>query len=205
MAFNIRTRSLNSALYWIAQMLGGLVMGLILDMPGVNRPNRAKIAWVFCFVTGMVIWGGGYAYQKWLNRRLDEGLKQTIDYKQGSISTGPIFLYIFYGSYDAFWQSFCYWMMGAQSNSPSVAAILVGAYKSLQATGAAMAWRISAKDAPPMDQLAMDWGLCMGTLVIAIPSVLAVTLTSTHDSENVGGSEKSAELDKPEERTTEVA
>ena len=204
MAFNIRTRSLNSAFYWIAQMLGGLVIGLILDMPRVSRPNRARIAWGFLFVTGMVIWGGGYAYQKWLNHRLAAGLK-TIDYTQDSISTGPIFLYIFYGAYDAFWQGFCYWMMGAQSNSPSVAAILVGAYKSFQATGAAMAWRISAMDAPPMHQLGMNWGLCMGTLVVAIPSVLAVTATSAYDSENMEESEKSAELNKSEGQAAEAA
>jgi hypothetical protein len=34
-----------------------------------------------------------------------------------------------------------------------------------------------------MTQFAMDWGLCMGSLVIAIPAVLAVTLTSDPNSE----------------------
>lgn len=34
----------------------------------------------------------------------------------------------------AFWQSFCYWLMGAESNSPAVTAILVGAYKIFQST-----------------------------------------------------------------------
>lgn len=68
--------------------------------------------------------------------------------------------------------------MGARSNSPAVAAILVGAYKTFQATGGAMAWRLNALAKPAMTQFAMDWGLCMGALVVAIPSVLAVTLTS---------------------------
>ncbi|EAW07097.1 putative MFS transporter [Aspergillus clavatus NRRL 1] len=179
MTFNIRTRSLNGALYWMAQMVGGLIMGLLLDLPGLSRPNRARIGWLFLVVTGMGIWGGGYAFQRWSDRRMAHGLKQDIDYKQGGLSTGPIFLYIFYGAYDAFWQGFCYWLMGARSNSPAVAAILVGAYKTFQATGGAMAWRLNALDKPAMTQFAMDWGLCMGSLVVAIPSVLAVTLTST--------------------------
>ncbi|GIK05045.1 hypothetical protein Aspvir_009144 [Aspergillus viridinutans] len=178
MTFNIRTRSLNGALYWMAQMLGGLVIGLILDMPRVNRQNRARVGWLFLFVTGMAIWGGGYAFQKWYDRRRAHGHKQDIDYTQGQLSTGPIFLYIFYGAYDAFWQGFCYWLMGARSNSPAVAAILVGAYKTFQATGGAMAWRLNALAKPAMTQFAIDWGLCMGALVVVIPSVLAVTLTS---------------------------
>ncbi|RHZ62510.1 hypothetical protein CDV55_105156 [Aspergillus turcosus] len=178
MTFNIRSRSLNGALYWIAQMLGGLIIGLILDMPGVNRQNRARVGWLFLFGTGMAIWGGGYAFQKWYDVRQARGLKQDIDYTQASLSTGPIFLYIFYGAYDAFWQGFCYWLMGARSNSPAVAAILVGAYKAFQASGGAMAWRLNALKYSAMMQFALDWGLCMGALVIVIPSVLAVTLTS---------------------------
>ena len=190
MTFNIRTRSLNGALYWIAQMLGGLIMGLLLDMPGFTRPVRARIGWVFLFVTGMAIWGGGYAFQKWSDRRMATGHKHYIDYTEGSTSVGPIFLYIFYGAYDAFWQSFCYWLMGARSNSPGETAITVGAYKTFQATGGAMAWRINALKKPAMTQFAMDWGLCIGSLVIAIPTVLAVTLTSDPGSQAVEGKEE---------------
>ncbi|KAL4738522.1 major facilitator superfamily domain-containing protein [Aspergillus similis] len=181
MTFNIRTRSLNSALYWLAQMLGGLVMGLILDIPVLTRPARARAGWLFLAVTGLAIWGGGYAFEKWSRDRLAHGLKQDIDYTQGTVSTGPIFLYIFYGAFDAFWQSYCYWLMGARSNEPAVAAVLVGAYKTFQSTGGAMAWRINALHKPAMTQFAMDWGLCMGSLVVAIPAVLAVTSTSTVD------------------------
>ncbi|KAJ5108164.1 Major facilitator superfamily domain general substrate transporter [Penicillium angulare] len=183
MTFDIRTRSLNGALYWIAQMLGGLIMGLILDMPGLNRQMRARVAWLFLFATGMAIWGGGYAFQKWSDHRMSQGLKQDVDYTDSDTSVGPMFLYIFYGAYDAFWQSFCYWLMGAQSNSPAATAILVGAYKTFQSTGGAMSWRINALGKPAMTQFAMDWGLCMGSLVIGIPTVLAVTLTSDPESD----------------------
>ncbi|KAJ5700977.1 MFS general substrate transporter [Penicillium malachiteum] len=185
MTFDIRTRSLNGALYWIAQMFGGLVIGLILDLPGLSRPIRARVAWVFLFATGMAIWGGGYAFQKWSSARMAQGLKQDIDYTDSPTSIGPMFLYIFYGAYDAFWQSFCYWLVGARSNSPAVTAILVGAYKTFQSAGGAMAWRINALGKPAMTQFAMDWGMCMGSLVIAIPAVLAVTFTSDSDSDSV--------------------
>ncbi|KAL1844764.1 hypothetical protein VTK73DRAFT_1829 [Phialemonium thermophilum] len=175
LTFNIRSRSLNGALYWIAQMLGGLVIGLILDMPWFNRNMRARIGWAVLFVTGMAIWGGGYAFQKWENARLAAGHKQDLDYKQGRLSTGPIFLYIFYGCYDALWQGFAYWMIGTESNSTARAAVLVGAYKTFQSTGGAMAWRINALKASAFTQLGMNWGLCIGSLVIILPSVWTVS------------------------------
>lgn len=178
MTFNLRTRSLNGALYWFAQMGGGLLMGMLLDLPQLNRRQRAWLGWAVLMVTGMAIWGGGYAFQKWEDKRLAAGMVQDIDYKDSSISVGPIFLYIFYGAYDSLWQSYAYWIIGSQSNSAGVTAIIVGAYKTFQATGGAMAWRINALHKPPMTQLAMNWGLCIGSLVLAIPTVWAVTLTN---------------------------
>lgn len=62
--FTIRTRSLNGALYWSAQIFGGLFIGLILDLSGLNRQIRARIGWILLFVSGFIIWGGGYAFQK---------------------------------------------------------------------------------------------------------------------------------------------
>ncbi|KAM4065695.1 ion channel regulatory protein UNC-93 domain-containing protein [Hirsutella rhossiliensis] len=190
--FNIRTRSLNGALYWMAQMFGGLLMGLLLDLPCLDRPARARLGWAVVFVTGMVIWGGGYEFQKWQDERLARGLRQDVDFKQSAISTGPIFLYIFYGAYDALWQSYAYWLIGTESNSPARAAVLVGAYKSLQAAGGAMAWRINAIKASPTKQLAMDWGLCIGSLIVVLPMVWTVsksTPAGAEETEKGGGPE----------------
>jgi hypothetical protein len=102
-SFTLRSRSLNSALYWGAQMFGGLAIGFILDMPWskLSRPRRALIGWVFVFVTGNVIMGGGLAYQKWFDR---QGQKNYIDFSDAQLYVGPCFLYIFYGMLDAFWQ-----------------------------------------------------------------------------------------------------
>ena len=203
--FDIRTRSLNGALYWIAQMVGGLLIGVILDLPMLNRRWRGVLGWTTLFVTGMAIWGGGYAFQVWSDRRQAKGLKQDIDYTHGSLSAGPIMLYIFYGGYDSLWQSFCYWMIGASSNSPRRTAILVGAYKAFQAAGGAMAWRINALGRPAMTQFAMNWGLCMGTLVVALPSVLSVSITNdTTTVESVAKPEESEDMEPSAERLNEI-
>lgn len=181
--FNIRTRSLNGALYWLAQMFGGLLIGLILDVPWLSRPARARLGWCLLLATGMSIWGGGYAFQLWQNKRLAKGLKQDIDYKQGSLSTGPIFLYIFYGAYDALWQGFSYWLIGTESNSSARAAVLVGAYKTFQAAGGAMSWRVNAVGTSPDAQLGMNWGLCIGSLLIVLPTVWTVARTTAAEKE----------------------
>ncbi|KAF3481690.1 DUF895 domain membrane protein [Arthroderma uncinatum] len=195
--FNIRTRSLNSAIYWMAQMFGGLFMGFLLDFAYFNRRQRAWLGWATLMITGMAIWGGGLAFQRWEDERLARGLKQDIDYaRDAGIATGPIWLFFFYGSYDALWQGYCYWLIGTMSNSAAVAAVLVGAYKTFQAAGGAMAWRINALNAAPITQLAMDWGLCIGALVVAIPTVWMVTLTSVDDGLTVTDEKKVDEDDK---------
>jgi hypothetical protein len=65
LAFTLRSRSLNSSLYWAAQMFGGVAIGFLLDMPWFSRPKRALIGWAFVFVTGNAIMGGGLAFQNW--------------------------------------------------------------------------------------------------------------------------------------------
>ncbi|KAJ5304324.1 uncharacterized protein N7443_003984 [Penicillium atrosanguineum] len=172
--FNLRTRALNGALYWIAQMAGGLLMGFLLDLQIFNSRTRAKIGWTVLFVTGMAIWGGGYRFQLWDDVRLQQGLKQDIDYKTGSEYLGPMFLYFFFGAYDSFWQAFCYWIMGARSRNPVVNAVVVGAYSALKPAGGAMAWRINAEGFSAMTQFAMNWGLTAGSLLVAIPTVLTI-------------------------------
>ncbi|KAL2838270.1 major facilitator superfamily domain-containing protein [Aspergillus pseudoustus] len=181
-SFDLRTRALNGALYWIAQMVGGLLMGLTLDLQHVDRRHRAVIGWTVLFVTGMAIWGGGYAFQKQIDH--DGGSPLKLDFKDGSRYLGPMFLYFFYGAYDSFWQAYCYWIIGAQSHSPTVNAVVVGAYSALKPAGGAMAWRINAEKVSGMTQFAMNWGLSIGSLLVAIPTVW--TLPRGEEEENVG-------------------
>ena len=116
--FNTRTRSLNSVLYWFFQMVGAGIFGTLLDLKYFRRTTRARGAWVALFVLTFAIWGGGYAFEKGFTRaEYDAGVATphnpndglpTIDWTDGSY-IGPMFLYIFYGMYDAIWQTCVYW------------------------------------------------------------------------------------------------
>ena len=126
--FNLRTRSLNSLLYWLAQMFGAIVLGYILDFKKFERSTRAKIGWAILFVTSLAIWGGGLKFQMSFTREEVESKPPKIsqlDFKDGAY-IGPMFLYIFYGVFDAIFQTYTIWVLGAMSNNPKKTALTLG-------------------------------------------------------------------------------
>lgn len=145
--FNTRTRSLNNVLYWSSQIFGAIVFGYALDYAKVRRTVRARASFGVLFVLTFAIWGGGYAWErKQLPRSLassDNPDYVALDWTAGGkLYIGPMFLYMFFGFYDACWQTCIYWYMGALSNSGRKAANLAGFYKGIQSAGAAIFWRL---------------------------------------------------------------
>lgn len=107
--FNIRTRSLNGLLYWLMQLVGAVIFGFALDYLPFRRAVRAKIAWVALLVLTMVIYGGGYDWQKGYTREsVKEDPSLNWDWTHSGYA-GPMFLYMFYGMFDACWQVSVYW------------------------------------------------------------------------------------------------
>ena len=110
--FDTRTKALNSLLYYLAQIVAAVIWGYCLDIESVRRSVRAKAALGVLFVLTMAIWGGGYAYEKGytrdtVNPKLNPSFVPT-DWKTDGY-VGVMFLYIFYGLYDAAWQATVYW------------------------------------------------------------------------------------------------
>ena len=172
--FNTRTRSLNTVLYWMSQMVGAGIFGLFLDISKLKRTTRARAAWVALFTLTMVIWGGGYQFQKGYTRALVAQKDYVkLDWAQSGY-IGPMFLFIFYGMYDAIWQTCIYWFMGAITNNGRKAANFTGFYKGIQSAGAAIIWRLDGLSNPPpyLNIFASSWALLAGGLVIALPVVL---------------------------------
>jgi hypothetical protein len=111
--FSVRTRSLNNVLYWMMQMVGALIYGYALDYNKVSRRTRAKLCLVSLLIITMAIWGGGYAFQRTYTRdstnvELNPDYVP-LDWADGSPYIGPMFLYMFYGFYDAAFQTCAYW------------------------------------------------------------------------------------------------
>jgi ribosomal protein L36 len=187
--FNTRTKALNGFLYWFAQIVAAVIMGPLLDTERVRRSLRAKIALVVLFVLTVVIWGGGYAWQVRYTR--ESVNPKTTGFKGWDWTTkgyeGPMFLYFFYGMYDAAWQGLVYWydffshlaitrltfarIMGALGNSGRKLANLAGFYKGLQSAGAAVMWSLDERKIPFMNEWASNFGLLCGSILIAVPVV----------------------------------
>ncbi|KAF2226459.1 major facilitator superfamily domain-containing protein [Elsinoe ampelina] len=169
--FNTRTRALNNVLYWFSQIIGAFIFGYGLDVQALRRSVRAKIAWIALFVITMVVWGGGFAFQNGIDRDITdvEGYIKMDWTTTGYV--GPMFLYIFYGIYDAAWQTCVYWFIGSLTNNSRKIANFAGFYKGIQSTGAAIIWRLDALKIPYMNEFASCWALLAGSLLIAAPVI----------------------------------
>lgn len=198
--FNVRTRSLNSLMYWLSQMLGAICVGFLLDWPRFKRPTRARIGYVVIFVLSLAIWGGGLKFQLHVSR---ENVKSRplIDFKLRAY-IGPMFLYISYGIFDAMFQSFIFWVLGTLSNNPKKVALYGSFYKSLQSAFAAIAWRLDATEHSFMVGFASSWGLIQGSLLLAAPLILfKITETTVADEDDI--SEITASSDHTETSSSE--
>ena len=98
--FNIRTRSLNSVLYYLSQIIGAYIFGYALDLKSVRRATKARVVWVTLFVLTIAIWGGGLAWQETYTRAETSPKTYVKEDWTTSGYVGPMFLYMFYGFYD---------------------------------------------------------------------------------------------------------
>jgi MFS family permease len=110
--FNTRTAALNNVLYWSMQIVGAYIFGYCLDYQGIRRSIKARLVWVALLAFTMAVWGGGYAFQKTYTREeVDPALvpdPPVYDWTTPGY-IGPMFLYMFYGVYDAAFQTSVYW------------------------------------------------------------------------------------------------
>ncbi|RAL62467.1 hypothetical protein DID88_005033 [Monilinia fructigena] len=170
--FNIRSRALNNFLYWLAEILGALVVGHTLDNDRLRRSNRAK-----GLVTGLVlltfgVWTGGYIWQKGNYHQADGVAEdQKLDF-QGANYLEPMFLYMAYGIFNAIWQNCIYWILGKFTSDTRTASIYIGFYKGIQSAGGAISYRINNSNLSAMNELLICWILLAISLVIAAPVII---------------------------------
>jgi len=168
--FNIRARSLNNFVYWMAQIIGSISIGFLLDQRAISRRLRAFSGWAILMVMVLVVHIWAYMYQKKYTREsLPENSVKMDIYSHGYV--GYILLYIFCGFLDAMWQTTAYWIMGAMSNDPAKLAHFAGFYKSMQSAGAAGIWRADAVKMPYMNMFLSTWILLLAGLVCALPMI----------------------------------
>lgn len=105
--FTLRARSLNSMIYWFAQMVAAYLFSFVLDNKRMSRPKRMWVGWGIVFAFLWAVWIGSYVKQTQYTRGdLDDTmtLPNPIDLTESRRYAGPALLYAFSGFFDALWQ-----------------------------------------------------------------------------------------------------
>ncbi|KIJ14044.1 hypothetical protein PAXINDRAFT_13159 [Paxillus involutus ATCC 200175] len=168
--FNIRARSLNNLVYWLAEIVGSIMIGVVLDNACFSRRARAFAGWSILFITVFVLNIWAYSYQKTYTRQSIPPDAQKMDIYD-SAYPAHIWLMILYGLLDAMWQTTCFWLIGTMSNNADKLAIYVGFYHSIQAAGAAVVWRMDAIGFPYMVIFVFSWCFVAVGLAMAFPMI----------------------------------
>jgi len=175
--FTVRSRGLNSALYWGSQMLGSYLIGAwLLDSIKLgNARRRGSIGFILTNIVTLITWIMAiilmYAYEGGYDKGtgLPGGL---IDLNQGSRYVFPVITYVLMGIADAMLQSLAYWIMAAIAGpDTSLAARYTGYYKGVQSLGGAISWLI---DRPTVGYRVQMW-INIGLFAVSIlPAVMAI-------------------------------
>lgn len=140
--FDIQARSLNNLVYWIAQIIGSVFIGFILDRQAIRRRARAFAGWAILFTVVFAVHIWAYFYQRFVasSSQIFELIHSSIrNYTRASVPpdahkmgihdhgyVARIWLYFFFGVLDAMWQTTAYWIIGAMSNDPAKLAYFSG-------------------------------------------------------------------------------
>ncbi|CDK28021.1 unnamed protein product [Kuraishia capsulata CBS 1993] len=191
--FSTRTRALNNLLYWFCQMFGSFIIGYLLDWSYLTRRMRAKVGVIFLFVITMAIWGGGWAYAKSYTRAEVKSGKLTVMDWSDSGYIGPMFLFMFYGVYDAMYQTFCYWLIGSLTNNARKLAIFAGFYKGMQCVGGIIVFCMDWKLVEYHAIFGTSWALLAFGILLAVPIVFLKVKESTAIEEDLKFSDETLE------------
>ncbi|KAI9110821.1 hypothetical protein K1719_018259 [Acacia pycnantha] len=186
--FNLRTRGLNSVVYWAAQMLGSVGIGYLMDFSFKSRRMRGFVGIGVVAVLSSGIWGGGLANQLRYSRN---NLPDKLDFKDsGSAYAGPFVLFFFFGLLDAMFQSMVYWVIGALANDSEILSRYAGFYKGIQSAGAVVAFQVDTRKVSYMTQFIVNWVLT----TISYPLLLVLVMLAVKDDNDEAEKEPSKEL-----------
>jgi MFS family permease len=143
--FNVRTRGLNSALFWAAQMLAAWLFGGVLDGP--QTPARRAMLGMTLNVIALVVslvpaillnytsnCSGGHGF--------DKDSPCSLDFLSDfQTSVVPMIVFSLLGASDAMYQNYAYWLMSTAAGGNIRKLVQYSAaYKCTQSLGGGIAW-----------------------------------------------------------------
>mmetsp|Transcript_44854 Transcript_44854/g.120082 ORF Transcript_44854/g.120082 Transcript_44854/m.120082 type:complete len:335 (-) Transcript_44854:63-1067(-) len=143
--FNVRTRGLNSAVFWAAQMLAAWAFGTVLDGP--QTPAKRAVWGMTLVAAALVvslvpaIWLN-YASSCGVGYGFDKDAPCSLDFlSDAQASAAPMLVFALLGAADAMYQNYAYWLMSMASGGDVRRMVQYSAaYKGTQSLGAGVAW-----------------------------------------------------------------
>ena len=179
--YSLRTRALNSMVYWLTQIIGTFGLSLILDNSKIGRKKRGLYGFVVTCIFVIATWIGGAVFQQLFTR---QSVPPNVDWKDSNFG-GPFVLYFMYGVSDAMWQSWCYWIMGSLSNESYKLARYTGFYKGVQSAGSAVSFGIDSLQVPFIRELGANFGMMLFSMPLMLVVALKVSETNYTKEEEV--------------------
>lgn len=187
--FNVRTRGLNSAFFWAAQMLAAWRFGKLLDAP---RPAAQRAAWALQLVVCSLVVSLGLA--AWSNFRgvcnggqgWDKAMPCALDFSADfPKSVAPMAIFALLGAADAMYQNFAYWLMSIAAGGAGRKMVMYSAiYKAMQSLGAGAAWLSDLSTAFSYQlQVWVALVLTTGACVLIVPTLSSLSDAPTHETE----------------------
>jgi len=204
--FTVRSRGMNSALFWMAQMLGAFLFGqLFLDCTRISKRNRGIYGFGIIVVNYMLNFGlglylevgymGGFAKNFETTPECEgkiwspytQTCRDRLDIAQSRIYFFPIFIFTYYGFNEAMMQTYAYWIMGAITDDCSESARFAGYYKGIQSAGAAVAWSIDNSLSKNPKSWIIQFAICWGLFGLYIIPTWAIAYFNISNSTNPVG------------------
>lgn len=142
-SFNLRTRSLNSVLFWGVQIPATFLFSIILDNSKFRRRTRGVIALTVSLVIVVASWALTIAVQ------VKHGLKRSApspawDWTDGAPFVEFVFIILLTGIAYAIDQMMVMWVIASFSNEPRLLARYGGFFKGMLSAGLCVAFGLEA-------------------------------------------------------------
>ncbi|KAF4119337.1 Ion channel regulatory protein UNC-93 [Geosmithia morbida] len=165
--FTVRSRALNSMLFYLSGFFASWLLGQYLDYRDWQRRTRARGGFIIMFVSVGVSWIIGQAVQVKYARE-----PPALDWADDGFGLG-CFVFVLWGASDPIVTTYKYWLVGSLTNNVNEAAYLAALINAVGSIGSTFGFVVGLKNVPLVGACAINFAL----FFLSVPGVAWVAYT----------------------------